>query len=208
MVAGKWNAELRCPSDKALLRKASSKTTAMSFLLGYEEDLRAKYPETHAILDQFNARTLLPTPTLEAIKQIIQAHVAEGLRKKNDKIIEDHENKTDKPAKRSGVSGTGRYSCKFFVKVINERTDEFVIQLYHDKDDNHSFQAGLYQDAMRLVDNRQDKLESCVYATISSIENGKEMTTVIPRADSVARIMKKNNGPVVRRKSTGMSKPL
>lgn len=196
-------------THKQLIRKASSKVSAKAFLDAHSAYVRATYPEAGPVLEQFEAGSLLPSPTLDAIKVIIQNHIILALQAKNAKMIESFEADKDKPAKApSGTRGAGRYTVQFFVKVTNERTGESTIERFVNDDGTHSFLVPMYQDAMHLVDRKQNEMMDAVYASISSIENGKVMTTAIPRADSVARANKKGASPAMRKSSTGMSKPM
>lgn len=196
-------------THKQLIKKASSKISATAFLDSYAAHVRETYPEAIEVLDMVSSGTLLPTPALDAIKQIVQAHVVLGLQKKNQSVIEKFESNQDKPKRvASGTVGSGRYTIQFFVKVTNERTEVSSIELYTDKDGHNTFKAMMYQDAERLVDRRQNEMMNAVYAVISSDENGKALPIVIPRADSVARANKRGKGPSVRNAGTGMSKPL
>lgn len=195
-------------SNKQLLRKMSSRISASAFLDAYKVHIAESYPESHTVLSQYNAGQLLPTPTLEALKQVIQTHITLNLQKKNKNLIEKFEEKKDKPAKKSdGISGNGRYFCRFFVKVPSERNYDEVIQ-YINEDGYHTFCKDLYQDASRFIDRHQNEMENAIYATITSIENGKELTTVIPRSDSVARVMQKRGGPASRNRGIGLSKSM
>ncbi len=194
-------------THKQLIRKASSKVSAKAFLDSYQAHIRTTYPESTEILDNVMNGSLLPTPALDAIKKIVQAHVVLGLQKKNAETIAKHEASKDKPQKQGGTLGSGRYSIQFFVKQTNERTSESTIEVYQDKDGNDIFAQEKYQDAERFVDRRQNEMTHAVYAVITSEENGKPLPIVIPRADSVARANKKSKGPAVRNAGTGQSKP-
>ena len=194
-------------TPKKLIRKASSKISAAAFIDAYRTHIRTNFPGAIDLLDQYESGGLLPTPTLQAIKQVIEAHIAEGARKKDQAAIAKFEANKDKPQAVKGSSGSGKYSVQFFIKSVNERTGDAIIELYYNKAGIHTFREDLYQKALGLVDRKQNDMSQSVYARIVSIENGKEMASVIPRAESIARINKVGRKPAMRNAATGNSKP-
>lgn len=193
-------------TPKQLLRKASSKISAVAFLTAYQTHLRLNYQGSQEILDQYEAGKLLPTPTLLAIKQVVQAHIAENFLKKNAAAISKFESEKDKP--KSGAAGSGKYACQFFIKKVDERTGEMKIELFSNAEGKNTFRVSLYQQAMGLIDRRQNEMNDSVYGRIVSVENGKEIVSIIPRGDSIARINKKKGSAFTKNTSSGMSKPL
>lgn len=186
----------------------SSRISASAFLDAYTNYLRETYPDSISVLDMFSSGKLLPTPTVQAITRIVQTHLALNLQKKNQETINKFEADKEKPSKGpSGMNGSGRYSVQFYIKVVNERTQEASIEVYTDKDGNHTFLADMFQNANHLVDRRQNEMMNSVYAVITSMENGKALSIIIPRADSVARANRKGKGPAVRNTGSSNSKP-
>jgi hypothetical protein len=187
-------------SDKQLLRKASSRCVPASFLSEFQEHIRATYPAAVEVLDKWSTGEYLPTPTLEMIKHIIYASILENVKEKSPRVA--------KPAKsKSGVSGSGRYSCQLFVKnVTNEKTGEHEVSLFTDHNGIHTFLVDTFQAAMNLVDRKQTQMGNSICANIANTY-GKEITTVVHRDDSISRTMRAKKGPACRDNGQGFNKP-
>lgn len=183
------------PSDKQLLRKANGMhVSAIAFFSAYADHIRETYPGSHTALDMYKSGEMLPTPTLEFIKQVVSQHIIQCQVNRAEESIRKQQAKVNKPKSdksKSGTSGSGKYAIQIFVKRTSERTGESEIDLWVDHNGVDTFKADLYQNAMRLLDRKMADLCMAQYGTITQvIGENRNLTSRIERSESVARVLR------------------
>jgi hypothetical protein len=171
-------------TEKAWLRKASGKVSAVAFIAASREFLQTGElaPLTSPILIQVDTGSLMPTPALESLSQVVLAHfIASEARKAEDKIAASQERE------ESSVKN-------WMVTIFDSRG---VIQTrVNDKGETvdlcESFdlcqRASEWGDR-RLFDGGSDWTAVVEHVTLA-------VRTITERGDAIARIMKAKRGPV------------
>lgn len=189
----------RVMGPKGFLHKASGKISAEAFLKQHRAWLEtgdlAQY--TSPILRQIDAREILPTPGLQAIKAVVLSH---HLAVESRKAETAMEKAASEPGTRKSYLATildaeGNVVCT----RINDKGAEVELR--------ESFDLG--SDAERWCDRRLFDGASDWFGMVemTKIHNsdGEPLTTIIMRQDAIARVLKVKKGPVSKSKpkSTG-----
>lgn len=181
-------------THKQFLRRANSKVSAQGFLDSYNDHIRTVYPEADAAMDRYQKNEMLPTPTLEFVRQVVSQHIMLGMLNRAEESI--RKSQQTKKTSKSGSTGQGRYDCQFFHRIVHERTGEVVIERWTDHSGHHTFCSDTFQAAERICDRKLSDMCGGLYCLISqTLPNGKELTTKVMRDDAIARFMKVPAGP-------------
>lgn len=195
-------------SDKQFSRKLnSSQGVVDGFLSAYEGLIRERFPSAIVALEQYQQGEMTTHQAVDFVKKVVHTHLVQSqINKAEEDILRRQEQKPTATSK-SGSVGQGKYAIQFFVKMIDERTGNAQIELWTDATGHHTFRAELYQDAMRLVDNRLYKLATGLHATVSQgLNNGRTLTSRIERDEAISRVLKAPRSAVS--KSKPQSAPL
>ena len=204
--------------------KLSGRTTADGFISAHLEFLR-NHTFLNPILEAYESKELLPTPTLQALQQALFTHMVESdaLKAKlatQEKAKKAQESST-KVIRKGGkeVKSTipnGEYTvtlmCKVYDRSMNATIQVGTVEkkkFREVKKNGHKvlepytevtpavWAADTFNDASRLADRRLVGREDAVYAIVVNTQ-GKPIETIINRDDALARVMKQPKGPASR----------
>jgi hypothetical protein len=185
-------------TSKMFLNRSNGKVSATAFLAQHRVFLEtgdlAEY--TSPILRQIDAREILPTPGLQAIKAVVLSH---HLAVESRKAETAMEKAATEPGTRKSYLATILDSEGNVCTRINDKGAEVDLR--------ESFDMG--SDAERWCDRRLFDGASDWFGMVemTKIHNsdGEPLTTIIMRQDAIARILKIKKGPVSKSKpkSTG-----
>ena len=215
--------------------KLSGKTTAEGFLSAHREFLRS-HQFLSPILDAYEAKEILPTPTLDACKAALFDHVIAcevktaqaSVQKSKDRAILAEKKgiplsvlestkpyiisvfvKNDKGEMELGIyEKVVGYKIKVGDKILQVETQEeaeghkIVETLKEDRP--MVWTADNYSAAERMADRRLFKYEHSIYAEIENTQ-GIKIKTRIPRADSIARLLRASKRPFMRERGKSTS---
>jgi hypothetical protein len=206
--------------------KFSGKVSAEGFLSAHWEFLKGQ-EYLNPILESYEKKELLPTPTIQLCQQAVLDHILatqgqpkvkvvkqEGMkvirRKKNDSNeVDDTELHSDKytvtlMCKVYDRAGT----CTIQVGTV-ERKREVEVTLNGvtvtrtvTEVEPAVWEVSSFNAAMRMADRRLTDRGDSVFATINN-NVGKPITTVVQRDDAIARMLKAPKGPATRNTHSG-----
>lgn len=170
----------------------------MGFIQAHKEWLQTGEiaPLVSPILAKIEARELMPTPGLEKIKSVVFAHL----------MLEQAKQAEASMAKAEEKASQGQSSKAWICTIynqegeiqtrINKQGEEEDLQKHFDKS----------SDADRWVDRRL--VEGCPdwYGVISHTTltvKGEPLSTCVLRKDAIARVFRKNAGPVIKQNKPG-----
>lgn len=209
--------------------KYSGKVSAEGFLAAHWEFLQGQ-GYLSPILEAYEKKELLPTPTVQLCQQAVLDHilatqsqpkakvVKEGSgtkvirRKKGSSEVEEEDLHKDKYTvtlmckvyDRAGNCtiqvGTVERRTEVEVTVNNVTTTKVVTEI-----EPAVWEVDTFNAANRLADRRLVDRGDSVYATITN-NIGKPITTNIQRDDAIARVLKAPKGPATRNTHSGGSK--
>jgi len=204
----------------------SGKTTAEGFLAAHWSFLQ-NHTFLHPILEAYEKKELLPTPTIQACQQALLTHLLASEKVKSDAAIAKKKEQANAPKVikrgdkqvKSSVP-TGKYTVTLMCKVY-DREGNVTIQVgtvekkkFREVEKNGNkvlepytevspavWAAETYNDANRLADRRLLNREDSVYAIIENTMD-RPIQTMIQRDDAIARMLKQPKGPASRAKGT------
>jgi len=207
--------------------KLSGKVSAEGFLSAHWSFLKGQEYLT-PILEAYENKELLPTPTVQACQSAVLSHILELDSQKAEAKLQAKKERSTKVVRRKNgeeveesEAVSARYQvtlmCKFYsregtceVKVGTvERTRE-VEQEVNGKTVTRKvvesepaiFDANTFQEAQRLAERKLTERGDSVYATIVNTHD-RPITTTIYRDDAIARVMAKPKGPSVKNTFSG-----
>ncbi len=181
---------------KGFLHKSGGKVSAAGFLAEYRNWLlNGDFAQVSSpILAKLDSGEILPTPALDEIRQAVFSHHLrlEAL-KAEKKLLESTAGEA--PSKPWNVRV---YTAKGEIATRNNPTTGEVEDLDQDFDTASA--------ADRWADRRLFEGESDNYAVVSSNalyrSDGDPISTVVLRADAIARILKQPKGPIAKKTGT------
>jgi hypothetical protein len=210
-----------------------SKLSATSAVVGFLDKHRAflqGYEIVSPILQAYDNKELPPTITLQTIQSALMDHVLQSEIKSAKDKMEAQAEAAEVPNAEYEI----KLYCKFIDRAGNltiklgevEKITGYRIHLpgvgvrtVNTKEETEGYiaerlieivpavwEANDYGAAQRLADRRLFQREDSVYATITNTQ-GKPITTVIQRLDSIARILRQPKQPFSR-KTGGSSSSL
>lgn len=209
--------------------KLSGKVSAEGFLTAHWDFLLGQEYLT-PILEAYENKELLPTPTVQACQAAVLSHILEVEVQKGTSKIQAKKEGSTKVVRRKNEGEVeepeavlARYQvtlfCKFYdraggceVKVGEvERKKEveqevngvMVVKTITEKEPA-IFNCNDFNSASRLADRKLSERGDAVYATIVNTHD-RPITTTIQRDDAIARMFKSPKGPSTRNVSSGGS---
>jgi len=207
--------------------KLSGKTTAEGFLAAHMGFLR-NHTFLAPVLDAYESKELLPTPTLQACQQALFTHMIESDAAKAKAATEKKKQESSAPKviKRGEkqVKSTipeGEYTITLMCKVYDRNGQNLKIEVgtvekkkFKEVEKNGAkvlepyteivpavWAADTFHAATRLADRRLNDRGDSVYAIVVNTQ-GKPIETIIQRDDAIARVMKQPKGPASRTRGT------
>lgn len=187
--------------------KLSGRVSAEGFLSAHWDFLLGQEYLT-PILEAYESKEVLPTPTLQMCQQAVLSHILEV--SVNKGVAKATTKKTGTTVIRRKKDGAevdesevpkGRYEvtvmCKFY-----SRSGSCTVDVGKEKDKPAVFHADSYNDALRIADRKLCDRGDSVYAVIINT-HGKPIATNIQRDDAIARTFAPKAGPSTVR--TGVS---
>lgn len=209
---------IRAMTPKKFIKaKLSGKATAEGFIKAHQDFIRG-YQFLEPIVDAYERKEILPTPTLQLMQSaLLEHHIANELRKAKIKKKpfsqiskaytisifvkgEDNEIVLGTYDKVIGYKIIKEEGGKIETVESEEETDGFQIVETLIEEEDMVYYADLYQEAEGLADRRLTKFEHSVYAEIVNNE-GTSIKTIIMRRDAIARVFAKKKGPACRQTS-------
>jgi hypothetical protein len=207
--------------------KYSGKTTAEGFLAAHMEFLR-NHTFLSPILEAYENKEILPTPTIQACQQALFTHMVESDAHKAREATKAKAQEASKPkVVRKGdkevkeVVPKGEYTITLMVKVYDRNGQNMKIEVgtVERKKFREVKKNGIkvlepytevvpavwatddYSAANRLADRRLFDRGDSVYAVIVNTQ-GKPIESIIQRDDAIARVLKQPKGPAARTRGT------
>lgn len=191
----------RSMSAKGFLHKCKSKAAnaAAGFLAAHREWLTTGELSsvTSPILAKFDSGELLPTPSLDAIKQAVFGHMLASDAAKAERQIEEGQNPTS--------------NKNFICTILNEK-EEVQTRFNEAKGEDEDLIKGFEtpQEAERWADRRLFEGGSDWFAQVEStkihLTSGQPFTFYVEREESFARILKKPKPAVSKTRGVSTSK--
>lgn len=182
-------------TPKMFILRASQTKNAVGFIQQYRQWL--EHGELASIvspiLRKIDEKALFPTPGLVEIQNAVLTHHL-AFEAQKQEILQ---------AKRIVQANTPRPNKNYYAMVFDSKGQELN---YEPQTFKHDVEGIRWCDR-KLVAEGPGCYGEVVNLAISDA-SGNLLTLIIHRDDSMARLMKVKKGPVVQRKSTGMSKPL
>lgn len=210
--------------------KLSGKVSAEGFLDAHWEFLKGQ-EYLNPILEAYEKKEVLPTPTVQMCQQAVLSHILELEASKGAAKIKATKEASTKVVRRKKESGeveesevpNARYQvvlfCKFYdregkceikrgtvTKTENVEVEKNGTTYTQEiqKEEPAIFDADTYQAASRIADRKLSERGDSVYATIANT-HGKPITTIIQRDDAIARMMARPKGPSTRNTASSSS---
>lgn len=189
--------------------KLSGKTTAEAFLEAHRNFLN-KHTFLAPILEAYDSKDILPTPTLQACQAALFDHAfACELKTAEHKIAQAVAPKVIRRGEKKDTSTKKKkgYTITVMVKTYdrdNNVIGEEVGKIRRVKEDENGkkfaeeddaiFEKETFGDAQRKADRALFLLENSLHAIIEN-NVGEPIKTSIPRTDAIARMLPKSKSP-------------
>jgi hypothetical protein len=174
--------------------KLSGKTTAEGFLEAHMLFLR-NHTFLEPILDAYDGKQLLPTPTLQAIQSTLLTHMLESERHaEEEKLAARVEGKKRKPKSDSMVEEEETHTKAYTVVVTIKEYDRADLATLRE---GETWESDTFNQASTSADRFLAMNGDTVYATITN-NLGVPVTTTVQRDDAIARFYKSKKGAVSR----------
>jgi hypothetical protein len=209
--------------------KLSGKVSAEGFLSAHWDFLKGQEYLT-PILEAYENKELLPTPTVQLCQSAVLSHILELETNKGVSKIQANKEGSTKVVRRKNEGEVeeseavnARYQvtlfCKFYdregvctIKVgeverkkeVEREKDGVTITKTVTEKEPAIFNCNSYNDASRLADRKLCDRGDSVYATIVNTHD-RPITTTIQRDDAIARVYKNPRGPAVTRTGAASS---
>lgn len=193
----------RAMSVKVFLHKASGKVSAAAFLVAHREWLENGHlaEVTSPILRMLDEEQVMPTPALDLIKDAILTHHIRIEASKAERRLEEQQESN--PSSHTNKSWVARIFDSKGNLVETANTKGEIVEL--------EMTFNLASDADRWVDRRLFEGAPDWFGVVQHTKimraDGEPITTVIMRADAIARILKKPT-PGVSKKTGGKDSKL
>jgi hypothetical protein len=209
--------------------KFSGKVSAEGFLSAHWEFLKGQDYLTH-ILEAYEKKELLPTPTLIACQQAVIDHLGQVSENKGKeeakrttsgtKVVRRKKNTQEVDASEVPDSNyLITLMCKVYdragactiqvgtvehLNTVEEEKNGLVVTKTVKTSEPAIFEADTFNVAARIADRHLFNRGDSVYAIIENTQ-GKPIQTIVNRDDAIARTLVKPKGPSVRNTSSGGS---
>lgn len=210
--------------------KLSGKVSAEGFLTAHWEFLKGQ-SYLSPILEAYESKELLPTPTVQLCQSAVLSHILELEVQKGATKIQANKEGSTKVVRRKNEGEVeeseavnARYQvtlfCKFYdregvctikigeverKKEVEQEKDGVAITKVVIEKEPAIFNCNSYNEASRIADRKLCDRGDAVYATIVNTHD-RPITTTIQRDDAIARVYKNPKGPSVKNTASGGSK--
>lgn len=183
-------------TPKLFILRASQTKNAVGFIQQYRQWLENGELASivSPILRKIDSKSLFPTPGLQEIQNAVLVHHL-SMEVQKQEILQ---------AKKIVVANTPKPNKNYFAVVLDTNGDELP-----------NYEPQFFQHdtaAIHWVDLRLVKEAPGCYGEVSNLamfdREGNPLVLFVERDDSLHRLFRKKKGPVVQRKSMGLSKPL
>lgn len=186
-------------SAKGFLHKTTTKAaaSAAAFIAQHREWLETGELAslTSPILRKLDDKEILPTPALNAIKDVVVGHmIASEIRKGEEAMARREEQGNAKPKNWTATI----YNAKGEVVSVSRINDEGKEEI---KDLTQSFDQSQEADRWtdrRLVEGAPDWYGVVQHSTLTN-KDGEPLTCIILRGDALARVLRAPKGPAMRK---------
>jgi len=189
--------------------KLSGKVSAEGFLSAHWDFLLGQ-SYLSPILEAYENKEVLPTPTVQMCQAAVLSHILECQTQKGVSFPKSNKDKATKVIRRKesgeveeSEAPNARYQVTLFCKFYS-RDGICTVDVGDHKGEKTIFDADTYQDASRIADRKLSQREDAVYAVIVNTHD-RPIETRVMRDDAIARMYAAPKGPSTRNTSSGGS---